>query len=106
MTIPITLPVERLDARFDALIPAGAVADVLADLSDVEGPHWLEGPAWDSRNHCLLFSDVKANAIYRWDRRDGLRLFICGRAATPGRNPRRWRSRIPTASPLIVRADC
>jgi gluconolactonase len=76
MTIPITLPVERLDARFDALIPAGAVADVLADLSDVEGPHWLEGPAWDSRNHWLLFSDVKANAIYRWDPHDGLRLFM------------------------------
>ena len=26
--------------------------------------------------HCLLFSDVKANAIYRWDPHDGLRLFM------------------------------
>jgi hypothetical protein len=106
MSLATPIHDERLAPPFDDLIPADVSADMLADFGAVEGPHWLEGPAWDRRNNCLLFSDVKANAIYRWDRRDGLRLFICGRAATPGRNPRRWRSRIPTASPLIVRAAC
>lgn len=70
------LRVERLDARFEALVPADADVDVLVDLGSAEGRHWLEGPVWDRRNECLLFSDVKANAIYRWDSRDGLRLFM------------------------------
>src|SRR5512134_2958233 len=70
------LRVERLDARFEALVPADADVDVLVDLGSAEGGHWLEGPVWDRRNECLLFSDVKANAIYRWDPRDGLRLFM------------------------------
>jgi gluconolactonase len=68
--------VERLDARFEALFPAGAEVDVLADVGAIPGPHWLEGPAWDRRNECLLFSDVKANTIYRWDPRHGLGVFM------------------------------
>ena len=73
MSLATPIRVERLAPPFDDLIPADISADVLADF---DGPHWLEGPAWDRRNNCLLFSDVKANAIYRWDRRDGLRLFM------------------------------
>ena len=76
MTVNVPVRVERLDARLDALVPAQATAEVVADLGVIEGPHWLEGPAWDRRNQCLLFSDVKANAIYRWDSRDGVRLFM------------------------------
>jgi gluconolactonase len=76
MSLTAPIRVERLAPAFDDLIPADASADVLADFSSIEGPHWLEGPAWDRRNDCLLFSDVKGNAIYRWDRRDGARLFM------------------------------
>lgn len=28
---------------------------------------FTEGPVWDERQHCLLFSDIPANKIYRWD---------------------------------------
>ncbi len=52
--------VERLDPRFDASIARDMSLDVLADFSKRDGPHWLEGPAWDRRNGYLLFSDVKA----------------------------------------------
>ena len=65
MSLATPIRVERLAAAFDDLIPADVSAEVLADFSPVEGPHWLEGPAWDRRNDCLLFSDVKGNAIYR-----------------------------------------
>ena len=68
--------IERLDPRFDSLVLSDASLDVLADFSQSEDPHWLEGPVWDRRNGCLLFSDVKANAIYRWDREHGVQLFM------------------------------
>lgn len=67
---------ERLDLRFDALVPSDISLDVLVDFGEREGPHWLEGPAWDRRNSYLLFSDVKANAIQRWERDRGVRLFM------------------------------
>jgi gluconolactonase len=67
---------ERLDLRFDALIPRDVSLDVLADFSEREGAHWLEGPAWDRRNGYLLFSDVKANAIHRWEPDRGMQLFM------------------------------
>lgn len=68
--------IERLDPRFDSVVPSDASLDVLADFSQSEDSHWLEGPVWDRRNGCLLFSDVKANAIYRWDRAHGVHLFM------------------------------
>lgn len=67
---------ERLDLRFDALVPSDISLDVLVDFGEREGPHWLEGPVWDRRNSYLLFSDVKANAIQRWERDRGVRLFM------------------------------
>lgn len=67
---------ERLDPRFDALVPSDISLDVLVDFGEREGPHWLEGPVWDRRNSYLLFSDVKANAIQRWERDRGVQLFM------------------------------
>ncbi len=61
----------RLDPRFDALVPADAELERIAD-----GFHWVEGPAWDRRRGYLLFSDVPANAIYRWDEATGTTLFL------------------------------
>ena len=66
----------RLDPRLDALIPTNVSLDVVADFSEGDGPHWLESPVWDRRKGCLLFSDVKANAIWRWQRDEGVRLFM------------------------------
>jgi gluconolactonase len=51
--------VERLDPRLDALIPAGAVIEKVAT-----GFQFIEGPVW-TRQGFLLFSDIRANAIYK-----------------------------------------
>ena len=68
--------IERLDPRFDALIPRDISLEILADFSEREGRHWLESPVWDQRNGYLLFSDVKGNAIYSWQRSHGVQLFM------------------------------
>lgn len=73
---PPRLRFERLDAGFDALLPRDAEAELIVELADVPGPHWLEGPAWDRRQGCLLFSDTKGNAIHRWSRSDGCGVFL------------------------------
>lgn len=51
--------IERNDPGLDALIPADAVIEKLA-----EGFTWTEGPVW--KDHGLVFSDVPANIAYRW----------------------------------------
>ena len=51
--------IERLDPALNKLIPPGAVIEKLA-----EGFQWTEGPVW--AGNCLLFSDIPANAVYRW----------------------------------------
>lgn len=43
------------------------------------GFRWAEGPVWMGDARCLLFSDVTANAIMRWDEATG--------AVTPYRKP-------------------
>jgi gluconolactonase len=53
--------IERLDPRLDTLLAADAAVEKVAD-----GFTWLEGPAWDRRNGLLLFTDIPANAVYRW----------------------------------------
>jgi gluconolactonase len=68
--------IERRDPRFDALISSDAALEVVADFSEREDPHWLESPTWDRRNGSVLFSDVKANAIWRWGRDRGVTLFM------------------------------
>jgi gluconolactonase len=53
--------IERLDPRFDTLVPPGAVLEKVAD-----GIEWAEGPVWDARGGTLLFSDVPRNGVFRW----------------------------------------
>ena len=61
----------RVDPRFDALVPADARIEKLADgFVFTEGPVWIQG---ESR---LLFSDVRANAIYQWTEAEGASAFI------------------------------
>ncbi len=50
----------RKDARFDELVPPGAVVETVA-----AGFDWVEGPAWDRERGVLLFSNIPENAIYR-----------------------------------------
>lgn len=58
--------VERLDPALDAVVPPGAVIEVIA-----EGFEWAEGPLWLPDREVLLFSDVPANRIYRWSEAEG-----------------------------------
>lgn len=64
--------IERLDPRLDHLVADTAQLEVIAD----EGFSWLEGPAWDQARGHLLFSDIPANAIYRWHPKFGVAPFL------------------------------
>ena len=64
------LEVERKDAALDAIIPANAKLEKLADgFAFTEGPVWIEAHnsaiAPDSDEGFLLFSDPNNNTIYR-----------------------------------------
>jgi len=56
----------RHDARFDALVPAAATIDKVA-----EGFVFLEGPAWRKADARLFYSDLRGNAIYQWTAANG-----------------------------------
>ncbi len=79
--------IERLDPRFDSLIPVGVVLEKVAD-----GIEWAEGPLWDERNGSLLFSDVPRNGVFRWKEGTGIsqvlrRSGYSGAAPFTGREP-------------------
>jgi gluconolactonase len=58
----------RIDSRFDALVPAGAVIEKVVD-----GFVFLEGPVWRSSDSRLFYSDLRGNAIYQWTAAEGVR---------------------------------
>jgi gluconolactonase len=57
--VPATIT--RLDPRFDQLVPKDAQLEKIAD-----GFTWVEGPVWNKQGGYLLFSDIPANAVYKW----------------------------------------
>lgn len=78
---------ERLDPRFDALVPSDAVVEVLAD-----GIEWAEGPVWDPNDEALLLSDVPRNIVFRWKEGEGLSEYLepsgyTGEVPFTGREP-------------------
>src|SRR5690606_38261869 len=84
---PAVAQFERLDPRFDQLVPPDAVLEELA-----EGLQWAEGPVWDVRDNSLLVSDVISNVIFRWKEGEGLTRFLepsgyTGSAPFRGREP-------------------
>ncbi|HXW10707.1 MAG TPA: SMP-30/gluconolactonase/LRE family protein, partial [Steroidobacteraceae bacterium] len=77
----------RLDARLDALLPVDATLETVAS-----GHRWLEGPLWDARRNALLYSDIPANAVYRWQAGSRPAVFLArsgytGAAPFTGREP-------------------
>lgn len=52
--------IERLDHGLDAIVPANAKLEKLAD-----GFKWTEGPVW-TRAGYLLFAEIPSNRIMRW----------------------------------------
>lgn len=63
--------VNRVDPRLDALVPADARLEILA-----EGFDWTEGPLWVPSGGFLLFSDIPRNTIYRWKDGEGLSVYM------------------------------
>lgn len=64
--------IERLTPEFEKLLPADAAIEVVES-----GFTWTEGPVWigDSDGH-LLFSDIPRNSIFRWQKDQGVSLFM------------------------------
>jgi gluconolactonase len=87
--LPAVGEVVRLDPALDAIIPADARIEKVA-----EGFTFGEGPVWDPAGS-LLFSDPNENVIYRWSPDEGVSVFRAksgysggdiGRYGQPGSN--------------------
>jgi gluconolactonase len=61
----------RLDPRMDPLVPPDAAFEKVAD-----GFAWVEGPVWHPVAGWLLFSDIPANAVFRWTPAAGVSLYL------------------------------
>src|SRR5438874_13507261 len=71
MVYPTMGTIERLDPRFDKLVPANARLEKLADGFD-----WAEGPVWVPDGKYLLFSDIPKNLIWKWQENQALSRFL------------------------------
>jgi gluconolactonase len=77
----------RIDPRFDTLIPKDAKLEQLA-----AGFAWSEGPVWDRKAGALLFSDIPNNVVHKWAPGQALSVFLkpagyTGTAPFTGREP-------------------
>ena len=63
--------VERLDPRFDALVPKDAQLEKIA-----EGFIWTEGAAWNKQGNFLVFSDIPNNVVIKWKAGEGTSEFL------------------------------
>ena len=68
---PVSVTITSLDPRFDQLVPKDAKLEKIAD-----GFTWVEGPVWHEQDGYLLFSDIPANAVYKWKSGEGVSLFV------------------------------
>jgi gluconolactonase len=88
-TTPTLGTIERLDPRFDRLVPKEARVERIA-----EGFDWSEGPVWDKNGQFLLFSDVPLNTVFKWQEGKGVSVFLkpsgytgtAARGGEPGSN--------------------
>ena len=69
----------RLDPRFDAIVPGDLKVERIA-----QGLGYVEGPVWNRREGYLLFSDMRRNAIYKWNPMDGRVSVFLDRAGFAG----------------------
>src|SRR5690606_17896125 len=63
--------IERLDPRFDELVPADVQVEVLGG-----GIRWAESPTWNPNDSSVLVSDVISNVIYRWKEGEGMARYL------------------------------
>ncbi len=74
------------DERFYDFVDNESQFEILA--SDLG---WAEGPVWVNTLDSLLFSDVAADKVYRWDESEGLRTYLFPSGHTPDSSPNAWR---------------
>lgn len=89
--------IERMDPRFDALIPNDAKVEELAG-----GLVWTEGPVWVKDGGYLLFTDIPQNMVYKWSEKDGLHEFLKPSGYT-GKEP--FTGKEPGANGLVIGPD-
>jgi gluconolactonase len=58
--------VERLDPRFDELVPKDAQLEQITD-----GYLWTEGVVWHKGGKYILFSDIPNNVVMKWEQGKG-----------------------------------
>jgi gluconolactonase len=63
--------IERLDPRFDKLVPKDAQLEKIA-----EGFIWTEGAAWNKAGNFLVFSDIPNNVVVQWKAGAGTSVFL------------------------------
>ncbi len=63
--------IEILDPEALTLLDSTAVIEQIA-----AGYKWTEGPAYSSEGNYLLFSDVRANKIYKWEEGKGAVVYL------------------------------
>ena len=63
--------IEIYDRSVLSVIDPNTTFEVLA-----EGFYWSEGPLWIEELQSVIFSDVPANKIYRWNEKDGLSVYL------------------------------
>lgn len=61
----------RDNPKLDQLLAPDAHVEVIAS-----GFAWCEGPVWDKKNQCLLFSDIPRNSVMRWKEGEGVSLHL------------------------------
>lgn len=65
------LKIEIYDSIALAIIGSDATFEILA-----KGFYWSEGPLWIDELQSVLFSDVPANKIYKWNENDSLSIYM------------------------------
>ncbi|MDB6130839.1 MAG: SMP-30/gluconolactonase/LRE family protein, partial [Verrucomicrobiales bacterium] len=63
--------VRRKSPKLDSLIAPGTSIEKLAS-----GFQWSEGPVWLPKDHCVVFSDVIGNTIYKWKEGEGISKYL------------------------------
>jgi len=84
---PVAVKLTKFDPRFDQLVPKDGKLEKIAD-----GFSWVEGPVWNKQGGYLLFSDIPANAVYKWKEGEGTSLYLrssgySGAAPFAGKEP-------------------
>ncbi len=82
----IDVEIVVFDDRFYKFIDMDSQVEILADELE-----WAEGPVWVESLDALLFSDVAADKIYRWDESGGLSVFVQPSGHAPDNRATSWR---------------